>query len=45
MAEYNRRKREELAQLKSESKQVEPKLPYYGSGATVAAFLVITFTN
>ena len=26
MAEYNHRKREELAQLKSESKRVEPKL-------------------
>ena len=36
LAEYNRRKREELAQLKSESKQVEPKLTYYGAGAIVA---------
>ena len=36
LAEYNRRKREEFAQLKSESKQVEPKLTYYGAGAVVA---------
>ena len=35
-AEYNHRKKEELAQPKSESKQVEPKLTYYGIGAMVA---------
>ena len=36
LAEWNHRKREELAQLKSKSKQVEPKPTYYGAGAIVA---------
>ena len=36
LAEYNRRKREELSQLKSKSKQVEPKLTYYGARAIAA---------
>ena len=40
LAEYNHRKKEELAQLKSESKQVELKLTYYGAGAIVAIWVI-----
>ena len=36
LAEYNRRKREELAQMKTQKSKSENNLTYYGSGAIVA---------
>ena len=36
LAEYNRRKREELAQMKVQKSESETKITYYGAGAVVA---------
>ena len=36
MAEYNRRKREELAQMKTQKSESKTKLTYYEIGAVIA---------
>ena len=36
LAEYSRRKREELAQLKAQKSESETNLTYYGAGDVVA---------
>ena len=36
LAEHNRRKREELAQIKAQKSENETNLTYYGTGAVVA---------